>query len=115
MRLNFSPRSVFRHLIQVDPDAFWFTLNEVHCPWPYPPPHPDLPPVQLSGMGRQRDEFSDNVLKLLSEEFQLPVGLTNKAVIDPADSSVILSDCSLLEKEDDVTVWPRNSGRVCVN
>lgn len=98
MRLHFSPCSVFRHLIQVDPDAFWFTLNEVHCPWSYPPPHPDLPPVLLSGMGRQRDEFSDNVLKLLSEEFQAGWS-ANESVIDTADSSVTLRDCSLLEKE----------------
>lgn len=61
--------SVFRQLIQVDPDAFWFTLNELHCPSPYIPPHPDLLPVKLKGMGRQRDEYSDNVLKLLREEF----------------------------------------------
>uniref|UniRef100_A0A673BAC1 TELO2 interacting protein 1 n=1 Tax=Sphaeramia orbicularis TaxID=375764 RepID=A0A673BAC1_9TELE len=61
--------SVFRHLIQVDPDAFWFTLNELHCPYPYTPPHPDLQPILLNGMGRPRDEYSDNVLKLLKEEF----------------------------------------------
>ncbi|XP_029011751.1 TELO2-interacting protein 1 homolog [Betta splendens] len=61
--------SVFRHLIQVDPDAFWFTLNELHCPSPYIPPHPDLLPVHLNGMGKPRDEYSDNVLKLLREEF----------------------------------------------
>lgn len=65
--LNF--RSVFRHLIQVDPDTLWFTLNELHCPSSYVPPHPDLQPVKMSGMGRQRDEYSDNVLKLLKEEF----------------------------------------------
>lgn len=47
----------------------WFTLNELHCPSSYVPPHPDLHPVKLSGMGRQRDEYSDNVLKLLREEF----------------------------------------------
>lgn len=74
MHLHFSLCSVFRHLIQVDPDTFWFTLNELHCPSPYPPPHPDLPPVRLSGVGRQRDEFSDNVLKLLREEFSQSVG-----------------------------------------
>lgn len=62
-------RSVFRHLIQVDPDALWFTLNELHCPASYVPPHPALQPVTLSGMGRHRDEYSDNVLKLLREEF----------------------------------------------
>ncbi|XP_070765827.1 TELO2-interacting protein 1 homolog [Enoplosus armatus] len=70
IRLQEAGLSVFRHLIQVDPDAFWFTLNELHCPASYVPPHPDLQPVQLSGMGRPRDEYSDNVLKLLREEFE---------------------------------------------
>lgn len=65
----FFPFSVFRHLILLDPDTFWFTLNELHCPSSYIPPHPDLQPVRLSGMGRPRDEYSDNVLKLLKEEF----------------------------------------------
>ncbi|XP_076596160.1 TELO2-interacting protein 1 homolog [Chaetodon auriga] len=69
IRLQEASLSVFRHLIQVDPDAFWFTLNELHCPSSYVPPHPDLHPIQLSGMGRPRDEYSDNVLKLLREEF----------------------------------------------
>ncbi|XP_067447589.1 TELO2-interacting protein 1 homolog [Thunnus thynnus] len=69
IRLQEACLSVFRHLIQVDPDAFWFTLNELHCPSSYIPPHPDLQPVQLNGMGRPRDEYSDNVLKLLREEF----------------------------------------------
>ncbi|XP_061591066.1 LOW QUALITY PROTEIN: TELO2-interacting protein 1 homolog [Cololabis saira] len=70
-RLQEACLSVFRHLIQLDPDLFWFTLSELHCPRPSPyvPPHPDLPPVQLSGAGRPRDELSDNVLKLLREEF----------------------------------------------
>ncbi|XP_056279886.1 TELO2-interacting protein 1 homolog [Pseudoliparis swirei] len=74
IRLQEAGRSVFQHLIQVDPDAFWFTLNELHCPSPYVPPHPDLLPVHLSGMGRPRDEFSDNVLKLLREEFGSAAG-----------------------------------------
>ncbi|KAL6120173.1 tti1 [Pungitius sinensis] len=69
IRLQEAGRSVFHHLIQADPDAFWFTLNELHCPCSYVPPHPDLQPVRLSGMGRARDEYSDNVLKLLREEF----------------------------------------------
>ncbi|XP_034733636.1 TELO2-interacting protein 1 homolog [Etheostoma cragini] len=69
IRLQEASVSVFQHLIQVDPDAFWFTLNELHCPSSYIPPHPDLLPVQLSGMCRPRDEYSDNVLKLLREEF----------------------------------------------
>uniref|UniRef100_A0A1A8IVG9 TELO2-interacting protein 1 homolog n=2 Tax=Nothobranchius TaxID=28779 RepID=A0A1A8IVG9_NOTKU len=71
VRLQEACLSVFQHLIQVDPDTFWFTLNELHCPCSYTPPHPDLPPIQLSGMGRPRDEYSDNVLKLLREEFGL--------------------------------------------
>ncbi|XP_076015467.1 TELO2-interacting protein 1 homolog [Genypterus blacodes] len=69
IKLQEACRSVFRHLIQVDPDTFWFTLNELHCPSSFVPPHPDLQPVQLSGFGRPRDEYSDNVLKLLREEF----------------------------------------------
>ncbi|XP_074499057.1 TELO2-interacting protein 1 homolog isoform X2 [Sebastes fasciatus] len=80
IRLQDAGISVFQHLIQVDPDTFWFTLNELHCPSPYIPPHPDLQPVLLSGMGRPRDEYSDNVLKLLREEFG--------SVADTADQPV---------------------------
>ncbi|XP_042347878.1 TELO2-interacting protein 1 homolog [Plectropomus leopardus] len=69
IRLQEASMSVFQHLIQVDPDAFWFTLNELHCPSSYIPPHPDLHPVQLNGLDRPRDEYSDNVLKLIREEF----------------------------------------------
>ncbi|XP_013990954.2 TELO2-interacting protein 1 homolog [Salmo salar] len=63
--------SVFLRLIEVDPDAFWLTLNELYCPCSYNPPHPDLKPVELSGMGLPRNEYTDNVLKLL-EDFGLP-------------------------------------------
>ncbi|XP_019718553.1 TELO2-interacting protein 1 homolog [Hippocampus comes] len=69
IRLQQACLSVFHHLTQVDPDAFWLMLNELHCPSSFVPPHPDLQPVWLSGMGRPRDEYSDNVLKLLREEF----------------------------------------------
>ncbi|XP_069550039.1 TELO2-interacting protein 1 homolog [Brachyistius frenatus] len=72
--------SVFRHLIQVDPDTYWFTLNELHCPASYVPPHPDLLPVQLNGMGRPRDEYSGNVLKLLNEEFGSDAETVNRPV-----------------------------------
>ncbi|XP_060912827.1 TELO2-interacting protein 1 homolog [Labrus mixtus] len=91
IRVQEASVSVFRHLIQVDPDALWFTLNELHCPTSYVPPHPDLQPVQLSGMGRPRDEYSDNVLKLLQEEFGSVAeavdqpGLANEPVIDVTD------------------------------
>uniref|UniRef100_A0A3P9D3P8 TELO2 interacting protein 1 n=1 Tax=Maylandia zebra TaxID=106582 RepID=A0A3P9D3P8_9CICH len=47
IRLQEACLNVFRHLIQVDPDTFWFTLNELHCPSSYIPHHPDLLPVQL--------------------------------------------------------------------
>uniref|UniRef100_A0AAV2LWN5 TELO2-interacting protein 1 homolog n=1 Tax=Knipowitschia caucasica TaxID=637954 RepID=A0AAV2LWN5_KNICA len=73
VRLQEASLSVFRNLIQVDPDMFWFVLNELHCPWDFTPPHPDLQPVRLSGMGRPRDEYTDNVVKLLKEEFELPL------------------------------------------
>ncbi|XP_064155508.1 TELO2-interacting protein 1 homolog [Anguilla rostrata] len=59
--------SVFQHLIQVDPDAMWLTLNELHCPLTYEPPHPDLHPITLAGMGQPRTEYTDNVLKLLED------------------------------------------------
>nr|XP_023664522.1 TELO2-interacting protein 1 homolog isoform X2 [Paramormyrops kingsleyae] len=57
--------SVFRHLVQVDPDRVWFLLNEVYCPHSYQPPHEDLPKVWLSGMGQEKNEHTHNVLKLL--------------------------------------------------
>ncbi|XP_040008736.1 TELO2-interacting protein 1 homolog isoform X2 [Xiphias gladius] len=80
IRLQEACLSVFRHLIQVDPDALWFTLNELHCPSSYIPPHPDLQPVRLNGMGRPRDEYSDNVLKLLREESGSGVATVNQPV-----------------------------------
>ncbi|KAI4879146.1 hypothetical protein NFI96_004153 [Prochilodus magdalenae] len=64
-------RLVFRHLMQVDPDACWFTLSEVFCPTAYEPPHPSLLPIRLSGTDRPRNEYTDNVLQLL-HELQLP-------------------------------------------
>ncbi|KAG7471960.1 hypothetical protein MATL_G00103550 [Megalops atlanticus] len=58
---------VFQYLTQVDPDAMWFTLNELYCPRSYEPSHPDLSAVHLAGMGRSRNEYTDNILKLLEE------------------------------------------------
>ncbi|KAK2851067.1 hypothetical protein Q5P01_007343 [Channa striata] len=90
-RLQEACLSVFRHLIQVDPDTFWFTLNELHCPSTYIPPDPDLQPVHLHGVGRPRDEYSDNVLKLLKEEFGSVASTVDQSVseqlIDATDSS----------------------------
>ncbi|NXQ92377.1 TTI1 protein, partial [Nyctibius grandis] len=65
MRLQEAAQSVFLHLMRVDPDSTWLLLNELCCPHGYEPPHASLRPVKLGGMGRQRDEFTDNVLLLL--------------------------------------------------
>ncbi|XP_074068009.1 TELO2-interacting protein 1 homolog [Macrotis lagotis] len=67
MKLQEAARSVFLHLMKVDPDTIWFILNELHCPLPYEPPHPSLHPVNLSGMAKPRTEYTDNVLLLLAE------------------------------------------------
>ncbi|XP_067163823.1 TELO2-interacting protein 1 homolog isoform X3 [Apteryx mantelli] len=65
MKLQEAAQSVFLHLMHVDPDATWLLLNELCCPHLYEPPHISLRPVKLGGMGRQRNEFTDNVLFLL--------------------------------------------------
>nr|XP_055043947.1 TELO2-interacting protein 1 homolog [Misgurnus anguillicaudatus] len=65
--------SVFRHLMDVDSDSCWFTLNEIFCPVSYEPPHPHLLPVMLSGSDKPRNEFTDNILKLL-KGFDSPQG-----------------------------------------
>ncbi|XP_056129299.1 TELO2-interacting protein 1 homolog [Lampris incognitus] len=84
VRLQEASLMVFRHLIQVDPDAFWFLLNELHCPFCYTPPHPDLQPILLSGMGRPRDEYTDNILKLL-KEFDSPAEEASQSLSRMAD------------------------------
>ncbi|NXG38182.1 TTI1 protein, partial [Dromaius novaehollandiae] len=65
MKLQEAAQSVFLHLMHVDPDTTWLLLNELYCPHLYEPPHTSLRPVTLGGMGRQRNEFTDNVLFLL--------------------------------------------------
>ncbi|NXI62580.1 TTI1 protein, partial [Anseranas semipalmata] len=67
MKLQEAAQSVFLHLMHVDPDSTWLLLNEVCCPHLYEPPHTSLQPVKLRGMGRQRNEFTDNVLLLLEK------------------------------------------------
>lgn len=57
--------------MHVDPDSTWLLLSEVCCPEGYEPPHPSLRPVKLSGMGRPRNELTDNVLLLLQRLQQL--------------------------------------------
>ncbi|NXO74150.1 TTI1 protein, partial [Phainopepla nitens] len=65
VKLQEAARSVFLHLMHVDPDSTWLLLSEVCCPEGYEPPHASLRPVKLSGMGRPRNELTDNVLLLL--------------------------------------------------
>ncbi|NXK50594.1 TTI1 protein, partial [Chauna torquata] len=67
MKLQEAAQSVFLHLMHVDPDSTWLLLNEVCCPHLYEPPHVSLQPVKLRGMGRQRNEFTDNILLLLEK------------------------------------------------
>ncbi|XP_054835036.1 TELO2-interacting protein 1 homolog [Eublepharis macularius] len=67
VKLQGAACSVFLHLGQMDPDAVWLFLSEVWCPQTYEPPHPSLCPVKLSGMGKKRNEFTDNVQRLLDE------------------------------------------------
>ncbi|XP_067410050.1 TELO2-interacting protein 1 homolog isoform X4 [Emydura macquarii macquarii] len=67
VKLQEAAQSVFLHLMRVDPDATWLFLNEVCCSLPPEPPHTSLHPVKLGGMGRHRNEFTDNVLCLLGE------------------------------------------------
>ncbi|XP_076208366.1 TELO2-interacting protein 1 homolog [Aptenodytes patagonicus] len=78
MKLQEAAQSVFLHLMHVDPDSTWLLLNEVCCPHQYEPPHTSLRPVKLSGMGRQRNEFTDNVLLLL-ERLQQRESMTPQA------------------------------------
>nr|XP_008119774.1 PREDICTED: TELO2-interacting protein 1 homolog [Anolis carolinensis] len=59
--------SVFLYLMQMDPDATWLFLCNVWCPQTFQPPHPDLAPIKLRGMGKKRNEFTDNVQRLLEE------------------------------------------------
>ncbi|KAG9269261.1 hypothetical protein AMEX_G16266 [Astyanax mexicanus] len=84
IRLQEACLSVFRHLMQVDPDSCWFTLAELCCPAEYEPPHSDLLPVRLNGTGRPRNEYTDNVLKLL-HHLQLPE--ENRTLSDPVDQN----------------------------
>ncbi|NWS38455.1 TTI1 protein, partial [Probosciger aterrimus] len=64
-QLQEAAESVFLHLMAVDPDQTWLLLTETCCPHGYEPPHASLLPVKLGGMGRQRNEMTDNVLLLL--------------------------------------------------
>ncbi|KAM4649696.1 TELO2-interacting protein 1 homolog isoform 2-T2 [Amazona ochrocephala] len=64
-KLQEAAQSVFLHLMAVDPDWTWLLLTETCCPHGYEPPHTSLHPVKLGGMGRQRNELTDNVLLLL--------------------------------------------------
>ncbi|XP_698602.6 TELO2-interacting protein 1 homolog [Danio rerio] len=67
IRLQEACLSVFRSLMDLDSDLCWFILNQLYCPVVYDPPHPLLLPVKLSGANKPRNQFTDNILKLLQE------------------------------------------------
>ncbi|XP_061064397.1 TELO2-interacting protein 1 homolog [Eubalaena glacialis] len=67
VKLQEAARSLFLHLMKVDPDSTWLLLNELYCPQEFTPPHPSLHPVQLRGATGQQSPFAANVLRLLQE------------------------------------------------
>ncbi|XP_053429654.1 TELO2-interacting protein 1 homolog isoform X2 [Nycticebus coucang] len=69
VKLQEAARSVFLHLMKVDPDSTWLLLNGLYCPVQLTPPHPSLHPVslQLCGACGQQNPYSANVLLLLRE------------------------------------------------
>ncbi|KAL2763722.1 TELO2-interacting protein 1-like protein [Daubentonia madagascariensis] len=67
VKLQEAARSIFLHLMKVDPDSTWLLLNELYCPVRFTPPHPSLHPVGLLGACEQQNPYSANVLLLLRE------------------------------------------------
>uniref|UniRef100_A0A8D0NZ55 TELO2 interacting protein 1 n=1 Tax=Sus scrofa TaxID=9823 RepID=A0A8D0NZ55_PIG len=67
VKLQEAARSVFLHLMKVDPDSTWFLLNELYCPEEFTPPHPSLHPVQLRGSTSPQNPYTANVLLLLQQ------------------------------------------------
>uniref|UniRef100_A0A8D2DIJ4 TELO2-interacting protein 1 homolog n=1 Tax=Sciurus vulgaris TaxID=55149 RepID=A0A8D2DIJ4_SCIVU len=67
VKLQEAARSVFLHLMKVDPDSTWFLLNDLYCPLPLTPPHASLHPVLLRGASVQQSPYATNVLQLLRE------------------------------------------------
>ncbi|XP_066869221.1 TELO2-interacting protein 1 homolog isoform X1 [Kogia breviceps] len=67
VKLQEAARSLFLHLMKVDPDSTWLLLNELYCPREFTPPHPSLHPVQLRGATGQQSPYAANVLRLLQE------------------------------------------------
>ncbi|XP_071491313.1 TELO2-interacting protein 1 homolog [Diadema antillarum] len=55
----------FECFIQADPDAVWFTLQEIYCPSPLRPPHTCFPEIKFAGESVQKKEEWVNVQKLL--------------------------------------------------
>ncbi|XP_045384558.1 TELO2-interacting protein 1 homolog isoform X1 [Lemur catta] len=67
VKLQEAARSVFLHLMKVDPDSTWLLLSELYCPVQFTPPHPSLRPVRLRGASKQQNPYLANVLLLLRE------------------------------------------------
>ncbi|XP_027277054.1 TELO2-interacting protein 1 homolog [Cricetulus griseus] len=68
VKLQEAARSVFLHLMKVDPDSTWLVLHELCCPvQQFTAPHPSLHPVQLQAATEQQNPFATNVLYLLQK------------------------------------------------
>ncbi|KAG3263249.1 TELO2-interacting protein 1 homolog [Ictidomys tridecemlineatus] len=67
VKLQEAARSVFLHLMKVDPDSTWLLLNQLHCPLQFTPPHASLRPVPLGMASEQQSPYASNVLQLLRD------------------------------------------------
>lgn len=66
VKLQEAARSVFLHLMRVDPDSTWLLLHELYCPvQQFTAPHPSLHPVQLQGATQPQNPYATNVCHLL--------------------------------------------------
>ncbi|XP_032760531.1 TELO2-interacting protein 1 homolog [Rattus rattus] len=66
VKLQEAARSVFLHLMQVDPDSTWLLLHQLHCPvQQFTAPHPSLHPVQWQGATKPQNPYATNVCHLL--------------------------------------------------
>ncbi|XP_069844423.1 TELO2-interacting protein 1 homolog [Dipodomys merriami] len=67
VKLQEAARSVFLHLMKVDPDFTWLLLNQLYCPLHFTPSHPRLHPVRLQGAPTQQNPYAANVFYLLQK------------------------------------------------
>lgn len=66
VKLQEAARSVFLHLMKVDPDSTWLLLHVLYCPvQQFTAPHSSLHPVKLQGATEQQNPYATNVRHLL--------------------------------------------------